>query len=362
MRDPPEAHPPLDMPTVSLAAIDVFLEYGFSETPLCHGMCEDNSQLHSFDYVPQGYTAGGKGKSAANTSLHGNETATLMMDHRGHVTTGQEDGSKSVQSMFLLLELALKHLTVSSKSKIAGIKIVGDERLTCLSTICPVVFSLGYREVSAADSSYDIQTDALKAMNQRAVSIPVITRALTSMLEGNPNQILQSKLSTFLQGCSQTPNQSPSADSTCKDLKPTVHSALWRIAQKQLQTKKPKKQVSFFSTNSLPEKRVLGRDPIYQNSIKNDPPINEDDCDLDSYLGSEYNYNTGASQPQPEIPDDEVMEEGDAMLCSSSESSFIDISESTQTTLDVPSQPMDAFLPSVSDAEMLFADCDPTGW
>lgn len=151
MRDPPDAHPPLDMPTLSLAAIDVCLEYGLSKTPLRHGECKGDSQLHSFDYVPQSYTAGVQEKSAANAFSNDNEAATFLMDHRGPVdcTTGQEDDSKSLQAMFLLLELGLRHLTISSKSKITGIKIVGDERLKCLSKVAPVVFSLAYHEASA---------------------------------------------------------------------------------------------------------------------------------------------------------------------------------------------------------------------
>lgn len=199
-------------------------------------------------------------------------------------------------------------------------------------------------------------------MKQRAVSIPIITRALTSMLEGNPNPVLQRKLSSLLQGHSQGTNSFPSTDSIYQDLKPTMQSALWRIAQRQLQTSKHKTPISFFPPTSPPESLTGGQDTARQNSTNNDPPINEEDYDLDSYLGSEYNYNTAASQPQQEIPDDEVMEEGDAMLCSSSESSFIDISESTQTTLDVPSQLTDVLLPYMSDTEMLFADCDLTGW
>lgn len=81
-----------------------------------------------------------------------------------------------------------------------------------------------------------LKASVLKAMNQWAVSIPIVTRALASMLKDNPNPTIQSKLSNLIQGHNQAPNPALSTSSTSNDLKSTIHSALWRTAQTQLQT------------------------------------------------------------------------------------------------------------------------------
>lgn len=255
--------------------------------------------------------------------------------------------------MLFLLESALRRLIFSSTTKCPQIKTIGENRLQSLSKLAPAVFLPGYREVSIAIPVPWFEINIDKAMNQRAVSIPVITRALKSMLENSPNPIIQGRLPILLRESGQ--NHSPSSDSHPRNLDSIIQSALWRIAQTQIRKSKPRKQLSFLLSEPVTEHLLPSGDSIHQTPINPDHAIQDED--LDSYLGSELDY-TEDVIAQPEMTSFELLQaEDDMLLSTSSGSSFRDISESTQTTVDFPTQPC-ASGSSHGDSEMLFADCD----
>ncbi|KAJ5179780.1 hypothetical protein N7492_002990 [Penicillium capsulatum] len=258
--------------------------------------------------------------------------------------------------MFHLLESGLQRFIFSSAGRCPGIKIVDRNKLQSLSKFAPAVFLTGYREVSRRLPSHECKlTTRDKAMNQRAISIPIITRALASMLENNESATIQSRLQIFMQGRGQD-DTALSSDLTPANLRSNIQSSLWRMAQTQLSTTRPKKPPLFLFSESKREQITPTVDSTVQNAISPDHPIEDDD--LDSYLGSEDNFEVNLML-QSEIEDSELLELEEAMLLSiNSDSSFKDISESTQTTVEFPLLPCSSFTASSRDAEMLFADDD----
>lgn len=195
-------------------------------------------------------------------------------------------------------------------------------------------------------------------MNQRAVSIPIIAKALTTMLENSPNPIIQERLPILLQRLRQDHNP-PCSNLNPTDLNSIVQSSLWKTAQSQLRKSKPRKLTSFLLSSQPSGQPISGEAHLHQATISPGHAI--EDGDLDSYLGSEHDY-INTSILQPEMAYSMLLEtEDDMLLSSSSESSFRDISESTQTTLDF-SLPALASGLSDGDAEMLLADCDMMEW
>lgn len=197
-------------------------------------------------------------------------------------------------------------------------------------------------------------------MNQRAVSIPIISKALTSMLGKSNNPILRDKI--FLL---RDPNhQNFSTEDTDSShpqptiLQPSIHSSLWRIAQDRVRRPNTSKRgTSFFATD--PDPRQLALNEEFQSL---EPPAEDefDDIELldgDQYDGIGHDIGTGYVSETP----DEPPHDGDTDFffedsSASTQITMDDISppyESTQITWDEFSSICDHIPLDYSDAEML---------
>lgn len=163
MKNPPDAHAPMGTTTVTLAAIDISLQYGMAEE-MCHQQVFQvaplKEPLNQAWYTPCHYPTGAREPADTNIYLDNKDVGCFLTGHFGlfspdagpYSISGYEDagGSQpsSLQSMFHLLESALQRLIFSTGTKYPHVKIVGENRLQSLSKLAPAVFSPGYREVS----------------------------------------------------------------------------------------------------------------------------------------------------------------------------------------------------------------------
>lgn len=178
-------------------------------------------------------------------------------------------------------------------------------------------------------------------MNERAISCPIIAKAVNSMLANTSNPTLQKEVSSM-----------PA------DKKQRIVNGLWRIGQARLlQLKAPKSRGSFLSHRSTINELQPNGNPAITTSLTNDVFGEEDILDLDDewdlFTGNEADFDD-----PPHIVHTDFDDESDGpLLGSSGESSFRDLYESTQTTLD--SLPLSqAVSPPRTDADMLLFDCD----
>lgn len=193
-------------------------------------------------------------------------------------------------------------------------------------------------------------------MNQRAVSIPILTKAITLMLENTSNPLLQDKVSCLLQKSKNTAETSCSPeDQLAPRLGSTVHSALWRIAQARLSKPKPARNAGrFFASHSEGDFSTI-KSPLH--TVGHDDCSEQELLELDCHSNFQDNnaYEAfGFQHPTMDGNNPEEAEEG--LIDTSSDSSFMDISDSTQTTVDNFPLPHECVKSPNSDVEMLLAD------
>jgi hypothetical protein len=183
-------------------------------------------------------------------------------------------------------------------------------------------------------------------MHQRAASIPIISKALTSMLENSHSPIIQGKLSAIFEQTNNSSRGTPPPESHEASLKSTIHSSLWRIAQQRTPRPRVSKrsQVFFTASPDLPQhypNKAATMAPVEKSSFLDSDPL-----DLDNI------NDNGLENTYMELsPGDE-----DLLVESASESAFEDLAESTQTTMDVTFQYCEPCLLPHSDTEMLIVD------
>lgn len=177
-------------------------------------------------------------------------------------------------------------------------------------------------------------------MNERAISCPIIAKAVNSMLANTSNPILQKEVSNIP-----------------VDRKQWIGKTLWRMGQAHLlELKAPKTYGSFGShRSSINGIQPIG-DPAVTASSAGDVFGGEDILDLDD----DWDLDTGNDcyfDDPPQIMHTDFDESDGPLLGSSGESSFRDLYESTQTTLD--SLPLSqAVSPPHTDSDMLLFDCE----
>lgn len=177
-------------------------------------------------------------------------------------------------------------------------------------------------------------------MNERAISCPIIAKAVNSMLANTSNPILQKEVSNIP-----------------VDRKQWIGKTLWRMGQAHLlQLKAPKAYGSFVShRSSINGIQPIG-DPAVMASSAGDVFGGEDILDLDDDRDLDTGNDCYFDDP-PQIMHTDFDESDGPLLGSSGESSFRDLYESTQTTLDslLLSQ---AVSPPHTDSDMLLFDCE----
>lgn len=196
-------------------------------------------------------------------------------------------------------------------------------------------------------------------MNKRAASIPIISKALTSMLENSNNLVLQEKLP--LLRTTNDPGQPPPGNDTPQPVNtpnPAIHSALWRIAQDR--TRRPitfKRGTSFFASIPDSEQEILDEEAQPTDLLIEDEFEDIELLDLDQYDLTGHDLGPGpASQLMTEPLDNGIIGANEDSPTSTQTSLTDDlfIYESTQTTLDEFASNCDPIPFDHSDTEMLF--------
>lgn len=158
LQRPSDAHSPHDVPAITLAAIDIYLEYSY--TPwLEEGFCDlMTNGLNSITELDQWNYQSKIGTFAVATlTVLGHETESAYSDYapdrlnkssQSYSTQRMEDNIPSSQSLLHLLDSGLQRLIISASSRGPQTRIVGKNTLQNLSQLFPAIFNPGYREVS----------------------------------------------------------------------------------------------------------------------------------------------------------------------------------------------------------------------
>ncbi|KAJ6002710.1 hypothetical protein N7451_005257 [Penicillium sp. IBT 35674x] len=322
LQNPPDTQPPLEVPIVSLAAINIYMESGYLFRP------DKKSQELSVTVDTEAklrYSAhffGSCSDSPTNSTLD-SSVGFAGFAERDSIPKG-DDFDQSTRDFLALVDFGLQELLSSAATKCCDIKVI-ENSLQALHKLAPVIFNPEYRE----------------AMNERAISCPIIAKAVNSMLANTSNPILQKEVSNIP-----------------IDRKQWIGNILWRMGQAHLlQLKAPKTCGTFLSHCSSINEFQPNGDPAVTASSAGDVFGGEDILDLDDDwdlgTGNEYDFDD-----PPQITHTDFDDESDGpLLGSSGESSFRDLYESTQTTLD--SLPLSqAVSPPHTDSDMLLFDCE----
>ncbi|KAJ5653354.1 hypothetical protein N7490_000357 [Penicillium lividum] len=323
LHNPPDTHPPQEVPIVCLAAINIFLECS-SSLHLDDQTLEPFITVHT-EKEPQ-YLASRLASCPDPTDLTlDSEAFTALME--GYSIHQEEDTNQSSQSLLALVDFGLQKLLSSAPTKCSFIQVI-ENNIQSLRKLAPVIFNREYRE----------------AMNQRAISCPIIAKAVNSMLANTSNPILQTELS-HIPG----------------DRKQWIESGLWRMAQTRLrELKASKKCGSFLSQCSMISTAQTNGESAVAVSFTADVFNGGDILDFDDDWNLDNGNANGEFDDCLQTTHADFNGESDGpLLGSSSESSFWDLYESTQTTqTTVDNFPISETFSPLSDTDMLLFDCD----
>ena len=345
-----DAQPPYGIQTMSLAAIEIYLKYHTIEQQL-----KDQAKLHFNDTGVQ-YEAHCQSPASFLYQHLADANIAPILDLRlfNHNPSSYPTGVAQVDPQtstpfYQLLEVCLQRLILGVTVKIPEIRVAGSTTLQNLSHLAPVIFNAGYNEVChyLEISKRRLNANLCQAMSQRAVSMNPLAKSIASMLENTTNPILQKQISRFLQQ-SQSAVEAASHKTQCgNNHRSIIQSALWRITQARLPKPKPARNAAQFF--------VVGLNAEWSKSNKVFNGFGQDESsdhellelDWDRNLHHDHRHDAfDVSQPAESYNSEEEID--GLLIDTSSESSFRDVSESTQITLDWedPSSPD-------SDIEML---------
>ena len=187
-------------------------------------------------------------------------------------------------------------------------------------------------------------------MNQRGVTIPIITKAISSILTGNNNQSTRAKLADLLELSSFHHTGDLTIQSELPNCKTAVISSLWCVAQKNVpKTKTNRRRASMLFTGCLSNGLSGLDEPVMSpNQYQSD---NENTRQRHS---SQTKYHDENEESDMCLLNSESE---DQLLDNFSETSFTDIGESTQTSLDTLFKTTGSFQASYGDRDaMLLSD------
>lgn len=362
-----DGYPPLDVPSITLASLDIHLEYSYPaplEERFCDLMASNTDPMISVDQWL--YASKIETVAVAALTVSAPEARPAFDHASGHfnpsrprLQTGSPGNTISVsQTLLQLLDTGLQKLIISSRSRRPQTRAVGKNTLHNLPRLFPAIFNPGYREVSY-HTKYGNRPliDAHQAMNQRAASIPIISKALTSMLENSNNPIILQKKLPFLPATNVTGHPPPDNDAPQLVNTPNsaIHSALWRIAQDR--TRRPvtiKRGTSFFASDPDFEQEILDEEAQPTDHLTEDGFEEAELLDLDQYDSTSHDLGS-ASQLMTEPLDNGITRlDEDSRSTQTTMTDDIFIYESTQATLDEVASTCDYIPFDHNDTEMLF--------
>lgn len=168
------------------------------------------------------------------------------------------------------------------------------------------------------------------------------------MLENSHSPIVRGKVSAIFEQTNNSSKATPPPELHEASLKSTIHSSLWRIAQQRTPRPRVSKRSQVFFTASPDLPQHYPNDAATTAPVEKSYFLDSDPLDLDN-----INDNGLENTYMEFSPGDE-----DLLVGSASESAFEDLSEPTQTIMDVTSQYCEPCLLSYSDTEMLTVDHD----
>lgn len=329
--NPPDTCPPPGVPVATLASIDIRLEYRFHAKDISQSQDCSNLEIGVLEQEPfVGASSPVLDRMAEDPMLHPthDEDSSEVLGPQTACISG--DGSDpSWEELFRLLDFGIRRLVISNSIKDRAIRVSQQDTIKSLGDISPAVSNPEYRAVSSLSQSCSSSTNFAQAINQRGVTIPIITKAISSMLAGNKHQSTKAKLADFLELNRSHSTNGLTMQPQLPSCRTAILSSLWRVAQENVPKMKPiKRRASIFSTESLPNGVTRSDEPVRLMSTVQQQPDSGNPGQNRSFQTQYHNENTECDvyllNSEPE----------DQLLDNFSETSFTDLGDSTQTSLD----------------------------
>ncbi|KAJ5747796.1 uncharacterized protein N7511_009492 [Penicillium nucicola] len=288
----PDACSPPGIPALTLTSIDMHLEYRFHADNLSHSQ-QSNRDTDPFEQDP--------------SVIAVIQTLDESMDYIVPVRKPDDIMSQAKQSEILT-------------------QISGNQRS---QSDFVRLFDLGLQRFVIANTRKDST-----AMNQRAVSIPIITKSISSMIEESDNHSIRSQAAGFLQYIESSNPDAFGGFTHSARLRSAIHSSLWSVAQTNLsQNTVAPNGIWVIPTDLFPPEINEPEDPMGPSGTHSQQPCIE--LPLPTHI-----LNT---QPSDEsIVNYELMLDGtnlesdfEALSIGPDSETIPDTGDSTQTSLDI---------------------------
>ncbi|KAJ5787243.1 hypothetical protein N7457_002233 [Penicillium paradoxum] len=302
MINAPDVCPPPGVAVTALGSIDVRLEYCFHLKHPPHPQALETT-------IEQGLPA----------QMHGETFLTPFGSHISQIS--EHTFGPSCDEPLRLFELGIQTLLASNPTKVSMIRISKPNTMKALADLTPAVFNPEYRE----------------AINQRGVTIPVITKAITAMLSRNENPSIKAGLTNLLPINSSLHINDPTVQSDILRLRSAVHTSLWRVARQSLPTQNPTKR-----RGPKPSTSSLHNAPTGPKMAEPELSIGQHQSDGQS-LGALHHFGTQYKNEENDeclLNSESEPESEGQLLDELSEIGFTEAGDSTQTSLDTLFSPI----------------------
>ncbi|KGO68481.1 hypothetical protein PITC_071060 [Penicillium italicum] len=331
MTKPPDACPPSGVPVATLASIDIQVEYRFQAKDIPRA--RDCSKLE-IDLLGQEQSVGvgfqGLARMAKAATLHGEGSSETLESQTACISGDKSE--PSCEELFRLFDIGIQRLVISNSIKDPTIRVSQQDTIKSFADISPAVFDLGYRD----------------AINQRGVTIPTITKAISSMLAGNKDPSTNAKLANFLELTHSHHTGHLTIQPQLPSCRTALLSSLWRVLQKNVPKTKPmKRRASMLSTEHLSNGLAGLDEPVRLVSTGQQQSDNGN-------IGLRRSFPTEHHEDNEESNMYLLTSESEGQLLDNfSEASFTDIGESTQTSLDTLFSTIESSQTSYGDNETM---------
>ncbi|KXG52524.1 uncharacterized protein PGRI_088080 [Penicillium griseofulvum] len=334
MTNPPDACPPTGVPVATLASIDVWLEYNFPDNNIPQAQDYSRLEVGLLEQEPSAVPHPQlleTGTGVAILQAVPSEGFSEALESQSCCISEYQSNS-SCDELFRLFDLGIRRLIISNSIKDPTIRVPQHGTIKSLADLYPAVFDPGYRH----------------EINQRGVTIPIITKAISSMLAGKKDPSTKTKLADFLELNRSHHKDDLTVRPQVLSCRAALLSSLWRISQKTVPKLKPtKRRASMLSTNRPAKGLARSAEavhPMYTDQLQ---PENGNS-------GLQYSFLV-----QNHVEDEECdvpllnNESEDQLLDNVSETSFTDIGGSTQTSLDTLTSTIGSSQTSYGDHDIM---------
>ncbi|CAG8095168.1 unnamed protein product [Penicillium salamii] len=354
MVKPPDISPLRDVSTATLVSVDISLEYCFHKGELSQApnpfmskvetACRNPLSVSSsaFELELQAMAEARLPEARSESTWLEEMLPDALFQHLGLQVQQKPAIEPAIPPGALqrLFELGLRRLMIPNKIRDPEIWVSDGASLISLADFAPVVFKLGHQE----------------AINQRGVTMPIITKAISAMLKGGQNPSLQAQLTSSMESSHSTELPLHEIDSQGTYLRTAIHSKLWNIAQKSTSKPKPLTQKSFLlpasNVDTYTHETEMTTIPMPVGQ-KSDRIISGANTGHQVHPDEAYEGDSPSFLRESHCPS----ETEEQLLDNYSDSSFMDLGESTQSSLDTLFSAAPSSQTTGSNEEaMLFSD------